>query len=915
MLETNTFKGANVFMSRNLVPPEIFDTLLDALKLNGAEVFPCCDPSRNGRNDYHVISSPDHEKFEDLRAKGCNLLGPQCVLSCAKEHKQLPKQGFTCCLAMDGLKVLASGFDPDEKVKIEKLVKAMGGELCSKASLDVSFVIVKDVLAAKYKWALNVLKKPGVTASWLYQCWTEHRVVPQDLHRVLPLCGLRICVTGIVGAPKGDKFIVAAKWGCINIVTRKWLDQSIAKRACLNEESYPVQGGSASSSTSFRSFLTSKCSQEKTTRQLPSEKSSAAIDSNSAVCQSTGFTDSDVEATLSQNMSSMFSNPFIYVKEAKNEVPVLQPTNETSFSNCVADDSQSEDNDLYLADCRISLVGFESSESRKLVNMVRRGGGSRYVVLNDQLTHIIIGSPTEDEKRELRSLAASGVIYVVKTTWLEDCDREKREVPVLRQHVAYELLLPKDSLRFIKASTDGIKKSDSSFPSVHSDELIVDSGITEEHGHLDSVKAATFPIEKKKEEKQEVNFVDQASNPDATTRQVQENTFPVHNDTKVVGKRTSRDSYDNKSQNRIHEAVFKGKSFCFSKSFPADRRTEIVEWINQGGGALVDDEVQNVDFTIECHGIIPTSMPHTAFVSSHWVRSCLEDGILLDIGGHILYSPLPCQVPLPGFGSFRLCVSQFSEKDKSLFINLCVVLGAKFAHKLTRKVTHLLCKETCGPKYEAACRWGIPSVTAEWIYECVRQNKVVELAPFRPKEVSQQDQETDLASVSQFPSEDVWMTHGETTSELRSQSQDVTEAQVLTLKNKISSMVGVATQSINQSKKARHVETDDRMNLPSSRVYSGTDSRDSSHIVPDVAAAIEDLLEQTSKVKSLAFDLFSLSIYLRGLGLTNGLICYCFFKIHEHKSPERTICDKSVSFCFFFLCINIFLSSVESLTT
>ena len=35
--------------------------------------------------------------------------------------------------------------------KLEKLVKAMGGLLCSKPTLDVSFVIVKDVLAAKYK--------------------------------------------------------------------------------------------------------------------------------------------------------------------------------------------------------------------------------------------------------------------------------------------------------------------------------------------------------------------------------------------------------------------------------------------------------------------------------------------------------------------------------------------------------------------------------------------------------------------------------------------------------------------------------------------------------------------------------------------------------------------------------------------
>lgn len=192
-----SLKGANVFMSRNLVPPELFDSLHDALKLNGADVFLCCDPSRNGPNDYHIISSSDHEKFEDLRAKGCNLLGPQCVLSCAKEHRPLPKQGFTCCLAMDGVKVLASGFDMDEKVKIGKLVTAMGGVLHTKASSDVSFVIVKNVLAAKYKWASNILKKPIVTINWLHQCWTEHRVVPQESYRVLPFSGLTICVTKI----------------------------------------------------------------------------------------------------------------------------------------------------------------------------------------------------------------------------------------------------------------------------------------------------------------------------------------------------------------------------------------------------------------------------------------------------------------------------------------------------------------------------------------------------------------------------------------------------------------------------------------------------------------------------------------------------------------------------------------------
>ena len=60
MVNTKPFEGANVFMSRNLVPPEIFDALHDALKNNGAQVFLCCDPSRNGPDDFHIISSPLH---------------------------------------------------------------------------------------------------------------------------------------------------------------------------------------------------------------------------------------------------------------------------------------------------------------------------------------------------------------------------------------------------------------------------------------------------------------------------------------------------------------------------------------------------------------------------------------------------------------------------------------------------------------------------------------------------------------------------------------------------------------------------------------------------------------------------------------------------------------------------------------
>lgn len=45
------------------------------------------------------------------------------------------------------------------------------------------------------------------------------------------------------------------------------------------------------------------------------------------------------------------------------------------------------------------------------------------------------------EKKEVRRLAAWGVINIVKVTWLEDCNKAKKEVKVSPMHIATELLL------------------------------------------------------------------------------------------------------------------------------------------------------------------------------------------------------------------------------------------------------------------------------------------------------------------------------------------------------------------------------------------------------------------------------------------------------------------------------------------
>ena len=167
--------------------------------------------------------------------------------------------------------------------------------------------------------------------------------------------------------------------------------------ACLNEESYPVHGGSVSSNKGVRGAKM-QLSQGKDISNLQSASSSVATDNNSPVVPSTGFVDPDIEATLSQKMCSTFPVGPVDAKESDNVEPILQPQSEinlTNLNDCTAQDSQSEDGDLYLSECRLLLVGFEASEMRRLVNMVRRGGGSRYVLFNDKLTHIVVGTPSE----------------------------------------------------------------------------------------------------------------------------------------------------------------------------------------------------------------------------------------------------------------------------------------------------------------------------------------------------------------------------------------------------------------------------------------------------------------------------------------------------------------------------------------
>jgi topoisomerase (DNA) II binding protein 1 len=74
----------------------------------------------------------------------------------------------------------------------------------------------------------------------------------------------------------------------------------------------------------------------------------------------------------------------------------VQETNQMQVDCLVAEDSEADNNDLYLSNCRISLVGFDEKEMLRLVMMIRNGGGCRHIWLSEKLTHIVLGMPSEE---------------------------------------------------------------------------------------------------------------------------------------------------------------------------------------------------------------------------------------------------------------------------------------------------------------------------------------------------------------------------------------------------------------------------------------------------------------------------------------------------------------------------------------
>ncbi|GBG83644.1 hypothetical protein CBR_g37446 [Chara braunii] len=312
------------------------------------------------------------------------------------------------------------------------MVESMSGTTHKRITESVCYFVSKDVRSDRYKWA-NDLKIPTISVQWVEQCWSEHRLVAHEDFRLPPFKGLIISATGvsperrkeievqtrayggtysadltrtcthlIANSATGNKYKVAIKWDGIKVVSFQWFAQSLVAKGCLDEEKFPVSPGRVGSP--LAGAERSKNSSQRLSlnplgtivRETPNTvqnlfgvvREEGGIGGVSREGRDHGRTSGGGQRGRKRLAAD--SDDRRGEQKKRKEEDVLQASD--TYGD---DDGLDMADDMYLSAFRVHLVGFNKEDMMKWVNMVRDGGGTRFMAFNDMVTHVVVGQPAK----------------------------------------------------------------------------------------------------------------------------------------------------------------------------------------------------------------------------------------------------------------------------------------------------------------------------------------------------------------------------------------------------------------------------------------------------------------------------------------------------------------------------------------
>lgn len=227
---------------------------------------------------------------------------------------------------------------------------------------------------------------------------------------------------------------------------------------------------------------------------------------------------------------------------------------------------------------------------------------------------------------------------------------------------------------------------------------------------------------------------------------------------KTVSKITPKTKAEKSSKGKPSSSLFRGSVFALLRLSPPEgsvdyNTKELETCITSHGGQLLsselvealradkaskDNQLRNC-YVVCWGGYTPVHMMvhpllsriekeklcNVVPVTPIWLYSCSVDRKLIKPMGHpLLFQPQTWSIHrLPELkkrkseeDSMKISVTGFVGSERTGIIQALRVLGVHYTENLRNTNTHLICKESKGPKYEKATKWGLHVVSIEWMY-------------------------------------------------------------------------------------------------------------------------------------------------------------------------------------------------------
>nr|XP_029713990.1 DNA topoisomerase 2-binding protein 1-like [Aedes albopictus]XP_029713991.1 DNA topoisomerase 2-binding protein 1-like [Aedes albopictus] len=692
------------------------------------------------------------EAYENIRQSSAVLIGPRCLISCFLDNEAIPLGKYpVLTTAMRNLTVCSSGLKPDEKSEISRMVQHMGGYYLDILNAACTHLVAATVKSIKYEKAAEI-KLKIMHPDWVKDVWEQSQqkmINATDSafarHALPVFYSLTITSTGLSTQKRnqikqliednGGRYIGAFKSEITDILILEknsvgsakfqgairckkeclspaWIVDSVEAGYALPVGKYEIRGIKSSTPTKddVGQLTVGEFNPDCTQLSMISHMNSR----NLTINESMSSTVSQIGAK-GAGRGSTAEIPAVPVKPSNADQKKKYREILTQISL-----AQAKKAGPFLDGCKIYLSGFASDDKEKLNKILNSGGATRFDELSDRISHIIVGEHVQADFREIREQKLTP--HIMTLQWLVRSIELKAPAP------------EEDDLTFRPNLKDITEEDVPEPPSPASKKNLQSMNSTFKRPELprklvlDDPKPGPSRISRTEDDVLKQYMQKNAS---VQLPPVEPKKSTASNATSVPPPSGST-TQDSEMESQFTEFMF-GKTL-FIYGFSEEDATQIVSDCENCGGTIVDENYTDVvDYIVipTCSvGEITFSVKGRETVNCIWLETSIQDGMCYPLEYYfepILYGendPKPLEDEV-------LVISTYSGAERNYLIALGGTLGAKVEDRLVRKTAPIvICKEASGAKYDAAIKWDLTVVNAEWLRECYKQKSRVNEQPF-----------------------------------------------------------------------------------------------------------------------------------------------------------------------------------------